>query len=143
MSSPSECPVAHDGGTPAPTKAVASQGSAAAASGCPVVHAPAASSGGCPVDHRSPTKPVNAEHVLPPNQTPGMGQRAPLPTGRAVSSIPSAAGGDPLWVYPSEQMFYNAMKRKGFKPHEEEMSAVVAIHNAVNERAWAEVSHRR
>ena len=31
------------------------------------------------------------------------------------------------------------MKRKGYSPHEEEMNAVVAIHNAVNERAWAEV----
>ena len=33
----------------------------------------------------------------------------------------------------------NAMKRKGYSPQEEEMDAVVAIHNAVNERAWAEV----
>jgi cytochrome c heme-lyase len=43
------------------------------------------------------------------------------------------------WVYPSEQMFFNAMKRKGWEPKEEDMRAVVGIHNAVNERTWAEV----
>jgi hypothetical protein len=35
-----------------------------------------------------------------------------------------------VWVYPSEQMFYNAMKRKGWSPAEDDMAAVVAIHNA-------------
>lgn len=35
-----------------------------------------------------------------------------------------------VWVYPSEQMFYNAMKRKGWTPSEDDMAAVVAIHNA-------------
>lgn len=35
-----------------------------------------------------------------------------------------------VWVYPSEQMFYNAMKRKGWTPAEDDMAAVVAIHNA-------------
>ena len=43
------------------------------------------------------------------------------------------------WVYPSEQMFFNAMNRKGWGPKEEEMPVVVSIHNAVNERAWGEV----
>jgi cytochrome c heme-lyase len=36
-------------------------------------------------------------------------------------------------------MFFNAMRRKGWTPDEADMPAVVAIHNAVNERAWAEV----
>jgi cytochrome c heme-lyase len=36
-------------------------------------------------------------------------------------------------------MFYNAMRRKGWSPSEDDMTAVVAIHNAVNERAWREV----
>ena len=83
--------------------------------------------------------PEAVANSMPANQKPAKGQRAALPTERATSSIPSAAGGDPLWVYPSEQQFYNAMKRKGYAPQEEEMGAVVAIHNAVNERAWAEV----
>jgi cytochrome c heme-lyase len=33
-------------------------------------------------------------------------------------------------------MFYNAMKRKGWKPEERDMTTVVAIHNQVNETAW-------
>ena len=110
---------------------------------CPVDHGGAnnnkkADASRCPVDHAHASfSPANSE--LPPNQKPAPGQRHALPTDRVVSSIPSAAGGDPLWVYPSQQMFYNAMKRKGYAPQEEEMNAVVAIHNAVNERTWAEV----
>jgi hypothetical protein len=46
---------------------------------------------------------------------------------------------DGKWVYPSEQMFYNSMMRKGFAPNEKEMGTVVLIHNAVNEQAWREV----
>ena len=42
-------------------------------------------------------------------------------------------------MYPSQQMFYNAMRRKGWNPSEDDMQAVVAIHNGVNERAWSEV----
>ena len=45
----------------------------------------------------------------------------------------------PVWMYPSEQMFYNAMRRKGWSPSEQDMQSVVAIHNGVNERAWSEV----
>jgi cytochrome c heme-lyase len=30
------------------------------------------------------------------------------------------AGG--TWVYPSEQMFFNAMRRKGWSPREEDMA---------------------
>ncbi|KAG7103937.1 putative cytochrome c1 heme lyase like protein [Verticillium longisporum] len=44
------------------------------------------------------------------------------------------------WVYPSEKMFFDAMKRKG---HDQvqgaDMKTVVPIHNAVNERAWKEI----
>lgn len=36
-------------------------------------------------------------------------------------------------------MFYSAMKRKGWDPREDDMKAVVSIHNSVNERAWKEV----
>ena len=44
-----------------------------------------------------------------------------------------------MWRYPSEQMFYNAMKRKGWLPNADDMNTVVQIHNAVNERCWREV----
>ena len=36
-------------------------------------------------------------------------------------------------------MFYNAMQRKGWSPREDDMSSVVAIHNAVNEQTWKEI----
>jgi cytochrome c heme-lyase len=78
-----------------------------------------------------------------PNQRPAPGQRAPLSTARETSSIPTGgAGSNPdgeRWVYPSQQMFYNAMARKGYAPREDEMGVVVAIHNSVNERAWAQL----
>ena len=50
----------------------------------------------------------------PPNQRPAPDQPFPLDTGRVVSSIPKA-GTDENWVYPSQQMFWNAMLRKGIK----------------------------
>jgi len=43
------------------------------------------------------------------------------------------------WIYPSEEMFFNAMKRKDWDPRAEDMRAIVPIHNAVNERAWKEI----
>lgn len=43
------------------------------------------------------------------------------------------------WVYPSEKMFFDAMKRKGHDTRAADMKTVVPIHNAVNERAWVEI----
>ncbi|KAF2002706.1 cytochrome c and c1 heme-lyase [Amniculicola lignicola CBS 123094] len=83
-----------------------------------------------------------------------------LGTQREVSTIPRAATSpaDPApsrpannekdtgkdektgnWIYPSEEMFFNAMKRKGFGAQETDMQTIVPIHNAVNERAWGEI----
>jgi len=36
-------------------------------------------------------------------------------------------------------MFFNAMKRKSWDPQASDMKTIVPIHNAVNERAWAEI----
>jgi len=47
--------------------------------------------------------------------------------------------GSSTWTYPSEKMFYNAMRRKGWEPDAGDMQSVVMIHNVVNERAWKEV----
>ncbi|KAI9293149.1 cytochrome c and c1 heme-lyase [Neoconidiobolus thromboides FSU 785] len=57
---------------------------------------------------------------------------------REISSIPKTdtEEGESNWVYPSEQMFYNAMKRKSWKANEEDMKVIVPIHNLINERAW-------
>lgn len=84
--------------------------------------------------------PLNPSNAMPADlhkQLPSPGQSRPLSTERQTSSIPKQERG--YWEYPSPQMFYNAMKRKGWRPQEEDVNAVVAIHNAVNERAWEEV----
>jgi cytochrome c heme-lyase len=38
-----------------------------------------------------------------------------------------------------EQQYFNAMKRKGYNPPEEDISVIVAIHNIVNEEGWSKV----
>lgn len=43
------------------------------------------------------------------------------------------------WIYPSEKMFFEAMKRKGYASEARDMKTIVPIHNAVNERAWKEI----
>ncbi|KAN0108128.1 cytochrome c and c1 heme-lyase [Hyaloscypha variabilis] len=43
------------------------------------------------------------------------------------------------WIYPSEKMFFEAMKRKGYSSDTNDMKTIVPIHNAVNERAWKEI----
>lgn len=72
-----------------------------------------------------------------------------LSSVRVVSSIPRSAPDEQRmrseeaqtssWLYPSEQMFYNAMKRKGHEPRPEDMNLVVNIHNVVNEQCWIEI----
>jgi cytochrome c heme-lyase len=66
-------------------------------------------------------------------------QRMQLGLDRETSTIPRAESQDKLWVYPSEQMFFNAMKRKNWDAKEEDMAVVVPIHNAVNEMAWKKI----
>ncbi|CAG8561757.1 5176_t:CDS:2 [Paraglomus occultum] len=73
-------------------------------------------------------------------QTPTSSQQTPLDNQRVVSSIPrSSQTPSDYWVYPSEQQFFNALKRKNHDPNEADMRPVVHIHNAVNERAWGEI----
>lgn len=43
------------------------------------------------------------------------------------------------WMYPSPQMFYNAMQRKGHTPDAADMDLVVTIHNMVNEQCWVKI----
>ena len=56
---------------------------------------------------------------------------AAVPVG---SPAGAAAGGalPPTWVYPSPQMFYNAMLRKGWRPDEEDMKCVCFARKCVN-----------
>eukprot|EP00301_Raphidiophrys_heterophryoidea_P021110 c5637_g1_i2.p1 GENE.c5637_g1_i2~~c5637_g1_i2.p1 ORF type:complete len:259 (+),score=58.97 c5637_g1_i2:73-777(+) len=74
----------------------------------------------------------------PPNQFPHPDQKEPLSLDRQKSSIPKASSGNDKWVYPSPQMFYNALKRKGKGQDitETDMESVVSVHNIMNERTW-------
>ena len=57
---------------------------------------------------------INAANMMPaPNQCPAPGQAKLLSTERVTSSIPQGKDKSGRWVYPSEQMFYNALLRKG------------------------------
>lgn len=138
------CPVDHGGNR-----------SSTASSGCPVKHT------GLPYKDKDKTAPFNLpfsieESAMHP-QTPLSDQKIPLSTRREVSSIPRAdelrpkeegrtaphqPESNPQWVYPSEQQFYAAMRRKGWQGVDERtIPAVVRIHNAVNEIGWSEVQH--
>ena len=68
------------------------------------------------------------------------GQRRAISTDRQVSTIPKS-GTDGTWVYPSPQMFYNSLVRKGKAEDctEDDMSAVVSVHNSMNEDTWRRV----
>lgn len=77
----------------------------------------------------------------PANQQPAPDQPFELPTQRQVSTIPRAMpdGSTEFWVYPSQQMFWNAMLRKGWRWKDEEikqkdMEDIIKIHNANNEQ---------
>jgi cytochrome c heme-lyase len=102
-------------------------------SGCPVPHNSQYSSQSCP----------SSKNQMPTNlsQKPLPGQAIPLETSRVISSIPTAneSGESKHWIYPSEQMFFDAMRRKNWDPKEIDMKTVVPIHNAVNERAWSQI----
>jgi cytochrome c heme-lyase len=93
-----------------------------------------------------------------PASTPAPAPRAKsqLDESRVISSIPRSSDPGPSacpandeqetgasktghWVYPSEKQFFDAMKRKGHDAAAADMKTVVPIHNAVNERAWAEI----
>ena len=104
-------------------------------SDCPVQAAAGGETGG----------PLDPTNMMPPaNQLPAADQPFPLPTERQKSSIPRAGTQD-NWQYPSQQMFYNALRRKGweFGPDDleaQDMDHIIKIHNANNESAWQEVT---
>jgi cytochrome c heme-lyase len=52
-----------------------------------------------------------------------------------------AAAKGSTWTYPSPQMFYNALARKGKLDDtvEEDIESVVALHNNMNEKTWKKV----
>ncbi|GFG33847.1 hypothetical protein Cfor_11048 [Coptotermes formosanus] len=103
---------------------------------------PAVFAAGCPVAGNDDINPLNM--MPPPNQLPAPDQPFALPTERQISSIPKAGTENEFWVYPSQQMFWNAMLRKGWRWKDEDiapkdMDDIIRIHNANNEQAWQEV----
>eukprot|EP00937_MAST-01D_sp_MAST-1D-sp2_P007857 g7857.t1 len=90
------------------------------------------------------SQPIDPSNQMPfnPNQEPHQSQTAPISTERVRSTIPKGNTEGQTWTYPSPQMFYNALRRKGKGEDAEEaqMDMVVAIHNNMNERAWRRVA---
>jgi len=91
-------------------------------------------------------KQIDPNNMMPPpNQLPAPGQKIGLSTDREISTIPRASDDvEDKWVYPSEQMFYNAMVRKGWKIEKDDlnrdtMSAIIHMHNRNNEDTWREI----
>lgn len=97
-----------------------------------------------PTSRQRSSIPMSSETDLPEHQRASSAAGAGAGDTKPSTSSSSSKSNDrdkdsKVWVYPSQQMFYNAMRRKGWSPDERDMESVVAIHNAVNERAWQEV----
>jgi hypothetical protein len=157
---PAACPVDH-GGSRAGSRASSSASSPASvgASGggagamppsptaglpaeCPVNHGGASSSRARGTVYNVYAQPIDPKNNMPAtaNQQPAPGQEAPLSTHRVQSSIPKG-GTESTWQYPSPQMFWNSLVRKGKAEGaaETDMDMVVAIHNEMNERTWRQL----
>jgi cytochrome c heme-lyase len=92
----------------------------------------------CPIKGNAPI-PASIEEAAKHSQSPSPGQKIPLSTQREISSIPrgdeSAEEQAPShqpdhsskWMYPSEQQFYNAMLKKGYRPPIESIPDVLCI----------------
>jgi cytochrome c heme-lyase len=107
---------------------------------CPVDHSQAQEKpkNECPVDHKTQNTQRSIWSRLFSSPEPSTSApTSTLSTAREVSSIPK--GDDGNWVYPSEAQFFAAMARKNHDPQARDMKTIVPIHNAVNERAWAEL----
>lgn len=100
--------------SPAPPHGQGALGENRVISTIPRLATGSAAASACPVDHGASANAPNAE----------------------IESGVDASGN---WVYPSEKMFFEAMKRKGYDARATDMKTVVPIHNAVNERAWQQI----
>ena len=92
-----------------------------------------------PVEAPAPSKEglgVDREISTIPRASPVNNAEGARPANSEKESGVSEGGN---WIYPSEKMFFDAMKRKGRAGDAADMKTVVPIHNAVNERAWKEI----
>jgi cytochrome c heme-lyase len=84
--------------------------------------------------------PLNYMPTLSNTRATDSPQSVSLPLEREASSIPRADTPNTNWEYPSPQQMYNAMLRKGYTDTPaEHVEAMVAVHNFLNEGAWAEI----
>ncbi|KAG7525454.1 hypothetical protein JOB18_026957 [Solea senegalensis] len=141
VSPPSECPM-HQAQPEKPSPP----------SGCPMHKAEAGPAHqdrayefvGCPMKAAKNKSDIDPTNMMPPpNQTPAPDQPFSLSVSREESNIPRH-GAEKKWVYPSEQMFWNAMLRKGWRWREDDLGAqdmtnIIKIHNKNNEQAWQEI----
>ncbi|KAJ4365061.1 Cytochrome c1 heme lyase [Neocucurbitaria cava] len=77
-----------------------------------------------------------------PRAIPDLPQSTTTTRGARPANSEADTGADKKtgnWIYPSERMFFDAMRRKAYSPQESDMKTIVPIHNAVNERAWHEI----
>ena len=102
--------------------------------------AAAAAAASPPEDYNKDINDMNFGQQRMPDQHISLSQR------RIVSTIPKSEfspthqpKGVESWVYPSEQQYFNAMKKKGYNPNEEDVGVILAIHNMVNEQGWSQI----
>ena len=103
---------------------------------CPVMHS-ASESGTAPTGYG-----VNINDMVF-GQDRQRDQKRDLSTKRVISTIPKneftpdhQPKGEEKWMYPSEQQYFNAIRRKGYQASEDDIPVIVAIHNTVNEQGW-------
>ncbi|XP_054707970.1 holocytochrome c-type synthase-like [Uloborus diversus] len=129
-------------------ESVQNKNSTSEKSGCPYKHdqaPPTTAVSECPVTGAKIGDDINPYNMMPPmNQNPAPDQPFPLSKDREKSTIPKAGEENEVWVYPSQQMFWNAMLRKGWRWKESDLSSndmahIIRIHNVNNEEAWNEV----
>ncbi|GAA5860226.1 hypothetical protein JCM1840_002828 [Sporobolomyces johnsonii] len=85
-------------------------------------------------DSSSPAPPSSSAE--PPSACPAHSANVSPPSSvEQAATVPSESN----WVYPSPASFYAALERKQRNPNPKDMGIVVPIHNAVNERVWAQV----
>lgn len=109
---------------------------------CPYSGSDAASKQPAPFTE-SPAARLNPLNRMPfdLSQSRAESQTVHLPVDRSVSSIPKGHEGEGgNWVYPSPQQMYNALLRKGYADTPQDaVEEMVAVHNFLNEGAWAEI----
>ena len=133
------CPM-KEGGNPAPQPASQPVDSA---SGCPMKGGSSASEKYInPKQYNVYSKVIDPTNQMPAtaNQQKAEGQTKDLSVHRVQSSIPKG-GTDSTWIYPSPQMFWNALVRKGKTEGaaEDDMDAIISIHNNMNEATWEQI----